>query len=507
MNVLLIAMSVLFLISVGISVYFYLRLRTTKENVPNISEIDAIKKASSIAKTKVEEAEKLALDLEKETQKEIENNRRKVREQEQELNIRENKIVNRSRELDKRKEELEKSEKEIDQKKEELKVKFDELNLQLEKIAQLTRDEAVELLKKEISEELTDWEIKKIKETEVEIKEKKQEISKKILVETMASSVVDYVSEATTTTLELSDESLKSRIIGRSGRNIRAFERITGVDVIIDEAPNEVTISCFDPIRREVAHIAMQKLLKTGKINPSSIEETIEKVKTEVLKEIKKTGEDMAFDAGFSDLPNEIIMLLGRFKYRYSYGQNMVKHTMEVIQIGEALANEVGADLKTVKLACLLHDIGKVAPKEGKQHHHISADIARKYWPENKQLLNAIEAHHEDIEAEYVEAEIVKIADIISSQRPGARRESYEDYVTRIRNLEDIANRQEGVKNAFAIRTGKEVRVIVNPEKVNDDKTKKMAYEIAKEIEKSGNYPGVVKVSVIREYRVKEEAK
>jgi len=322
----------------------------------------------------------------------------------------------------------------------------------------------------------------------------------------MLNSAVDYVADTTTTTLEIADDSMKSRIIGKSGRNVRAFERLTGVDVIIDESPNEVTISCFDPIRREVAAIALNKLVTTAKINPASIEETIDKVKKEILKEIKKTGEEMAYEAGFNDLPNEIIMLLGRFKYRFSYGQNLVKHTLEMVKLGESLALEVGADVQITKLACLLHDLGKVAPQEGKQHHHISAEVTGKYYTDDR-LINAIESHHFDIEAKYVESEIVRIADAISGARPGARKDSYEDYIKRIRALEDIAKKHGGVKEVFAIKAGKEVRVIVKPEEISDENTKVMAFEIAKEIEETQNYPGVIKVNVIREFRAMEEAK
>ncbi|MDQ6985904.1 MAG: ribonuclease Y [Candidatus Dojkabacteria bacterium] len=509
MNIFIIVLVLALAGAAAFAVYLYSQLnklkRTKKEKT--LTELEAIEKASKLAKEKLVKAEKEANEIEKRANTEIASARAKFKQQERLLDEKEEKLLKRSKQLDSRLDELEEKDKEIENQRSEIKSKVDDLKLQLEKVAGLTKEEAEEILKKEVEEDIGDWITKKIKESETEIKEKSEEISKKILVDTMLNSVVDYVAETTTTTIDIEDESLKSRVIGKSGRNVRAFERLTGVDVIIDESPNEVTISCFDPIRREVAAIALKKLLKTGKINPATIEETIKKVKTEVLKEIKKTGEELAFEAGFSDIPNEVILLLGRFKYRFSHGQNLVKHTLETVKIAEALANEVGANVRDVKLACLLHDVGKVMPQDGKNHGQISADIARKYWPKSKALANAVEAHHGDAESNYIEAELVQIANKISGSRPGARRESYEDYVKRLRTLEDIANKREGVKSSYAIQAGREVRVIVNPEKISDDKTKKMAFEIAKDIESSGNYPGAVKVSVIREYRTKSEAK
>ncbi len=487
--------------SVGVAAYLYKDIKQLKAKAGQLksqkplSELEAIEKASEIAKNKILEAEETASKL-----------RMQLKEQERILDERENKLLSRGKSLDSRFDDLDKKEKALESERSKIKELNDQLSTQLEKIAQLTKDEAVALLKKQAEVELTDWMARKIKESEQQIQLDVDEKSKEILVETMLNSAVDYVAETTTTTIEIPDESLKSRIIGKSGRNVRTFEKLTGVDIIIDESPTEVTISCFDPIRREVAAIALNKLVKTGKINPASIEETIDKVKKELLKEIRKTGEMMAYEAGFTDLPNELIMLLGRFKYRFSYGQNLVKHTLEMVKIGETLAKELGADVKISKMACLFHDLGKVAPEEGKQHHHISAEIVGKYYKDER-LINAIDAHHFDVEAKFIEAEIVRIADAISGSRPGARVDSYEDYIKRIRALEDIAIKHSGVKQAFAIQAGREVRVIVEPDQVSDEDTKVMAYKIAKEIEETQTYPGVIKVNVIREYRIIEEAK
>ncbi|MCA9386514.1 ribonuclease Y [Candidatus Dojkabacteria bacterium] len=506
MDPLTVILGLLLLVASAVAGYFFLQSKNT-EGGTRLSELEAIEKASNLAKEKIIEAEKKASEIEKDAQNASENLRKQLAEQEKVVTEREKKLIDRSKNLDERFDSLESKEKEIQDRKEEIKKIQDELGTKLEEIAKLSKEEAEKELKKKVEKELQDWTASKIRESEKQIQESAEEKAQKIVMEAMQQSAVDYVADTTTTTIDIQDESMKSRIIGKSGRNVRAFERITGVDVIIDESPTEITISCFDPIRREVAAIAMNKLVSTGKINPAAIEETIDKVKKDILKEIKKTGEDMAYEAGINDLPDEVIMMLGRFKYRFSYGQNLVKHTLEVVKLGEYIAKEIGADPEISKLACLLHDLGKVMPQEGKQHHHISAEIARKYFKDNERLANAIEAHHFDIDSKFIEAEVVRIADAISGARPGARKDSYEDYVKRIRALEDIANKHEGVKEAYAIRAGREVRVIVKPESVDDNGTKVMAHDIAKEIEESQSYPGVIKVNVIREVRATEEAK
>lgn len=472
-----------------------------------LSEEQAIEKASQIAKSKLLEAEKRILEMENKAHAAVRDLREKIKDQERILDERERKLIERAKVLDNRSDEIEKKERAVDQAKRDVAKNRELLGQKLEQVAQLTKQEAEEQLKQEVEQEMHDWVAKKIRESEEIVKSKSDEVSKEILVETMANAANDYVVESTTTTFTIDDEAVKGKIIGKEGRNIRTFEKLTGVDVIIDEAPNQVTLSCFDPIRREVGALTLKKLLEDGRVHPGAIEETVEKVKKDILKVIKKTGEDIAYETGFSNLPYEIIMLLGRFKYRFSFGQNLVKHTLEMVKMGEALAKEINADVQTTKLACLLHDIGKVAPEEGKQHHHISGEIARKHFKNNDKLFNAIEAHHGDIESKYIESEIVKIADAISGARPGARRDSYEDYVKRVRALEDIATKHQGVKEAYAIHAGREVRVIVRPESVTDEDTKVMAYKIAKEIEETQNYPGVIKVNVIRELRVQEEAK
>lgn len=379
---------------------------------------------------------------------------------------------------------------------------------ELEKVAGMPKEEAAKRLKEEIEEELDSWIGQEIRKREKQIQKESEEKSREILVNVMQKSATDFVVETTTTTFDIPDEGLKGKIIGKEGRNIRTFERLTGVDIVVDEAPNQVTISCFDPIRREVAALALKKLLEDGRVHPAAIESAIKNIKGDMVKEIRKTGEQLAYDAGFADLPDEIVMLLGRFKYRFSYGQNMVKHSLEMVNIGAQLANELGADVKMTKLACLLHDIGKVMTHEyeGKPHHHISGDIVRKYLRDEK-LANAVEAHHFDIEAKSLEAEIVRIADAISGSRPGARKDSYDEYIKRVTALENIAKQYDSVAEAFAVQAGREVRVVVKPDQANDKDTKALAHKIAREIEDTQSYPGTVKVTVIRETRVVEEAR
>ncbi|MCA9382532.1 ribonuclease Y, partial [Candidatus Dojkabacteria bacterium] len=378
----------------------------------------------------------------------------------------------------------------------------------LEEIAQLTREEAKKQLLDEVEKDISNDIAKKLREAEEKVKFEADDKSKNILVDAMQRAATDYVAETTVTTVEIPNDDMKGRIIGKEGRNIKTFERLTGVDIIVDDVPGVITLSCFDPVRREVAAISLQRLLKDGRVHPGTIEEMVHKVKVDIAKEIKKTGEEVAYEAGFPNLPEDVIKMLGRFKYRFSYGQNLIRHSMEMVKLGSYIASELDADVELTKLACLLHDIGKVViPEvEGKPHHHISGDVVRKNKMGEK-LANAVESHHGDIEPKSVEAIIVYVADAISGARPGARRDNYEEYVKRVRALEDTATSFDGVKEAYAIHAGREVRVICKSEETNDEDVKVLANKIAKEIEKSQTYPGQVKVNVIREVRAIDTAK
>jgi len=474
----------------------------------DISEEEAIKRSSVKAQNIILEAEKEASAIKEQTLDQARKSRLEIEQEEKRSDIRERQLIDRAKLLDQRFVEIEKRERGLEQAKTDVKKIRDQLVTQLDSIAQLTKEEARKLVLEQTEEELKSQIAKKIKEAEYTIQNESDEKAKEILVDAMQRSATDYVSEATATTIEIENEELKGKIIGKEGRNIRTFERLTGVDIIVDEAPNQVTLSCFDPIRREVAALSLQKLLKDGRVHPGSIEETIKGIKNDIAREIRRTGEKMAFDAGFPDLPPEIIKLLGRFKYRFSYGQNLIRHTLEMVNIGEQLATEIGANVNLTKKACLLHDIGKVLTHEieGKPHHHISGDIVRKYL-KDEVLANAVEAHHGDIKPTSVEAVLVSIADAISGARPGARKDNYDDYVKRIKALEDIAKQYEQVKEAYAIHAGREVRVIFKPENATDDDVTILTKKIADEIEKTQNYPGSVKITAIREFRVVEEAK
>jgi ribonuclease Y len=497
------------LIGAGIGAVIYFQLKKGSANTPRtLDEEEAMLMADSRAKAKILEAEKQALEIQAKTQAEAQKISDTLKQRESEIESREKSVIERAKNVDKRFDDLEVQEKSLEQAKKDVKKMRSQITEQLEKIAQLSQTEAEKILKEQVEQDLQEWTSKNIKEAEMKVKRESEERAKWILVDVMQKSATDYVAETTATTIDIPDEALKGKIIGKEGRNIRTFERLTGVDIIVDEAPNQVTVSCFDPIRREVAAIALQKLLQDGRVHPTAIEDTIKNVKKDLLKEIRKTGEKIAYDTGFHDLPDEIIMYLGRFKYRFSYGQNLVKHSLEMVNIGAQLASELGADVRLTKLACLLHDIGKVLTHEyeGKPHHHISGDIVRKYLKDEK-LANAVESHHGDIEPKSLEAIIVQIADQISGARPGARRDSYDDYVKRVTALEEIAKQYPSVKEAFAVQAGREVRVIVRPEESSDKDTKVLAQKIAKEIESTQSYPGTVKVTVIRELRVVEEAK
>lgn len=498
--------------SIGGAVYFFnltkgLQKKLDDKKFINLSEEEAIEKASVKAKNIVLEAEREADKIKVTAQEQTRAARKEVEEAERRVDERDKQLIERSKSLDDRFEKLEVQAHSLEQAKKDLRRIRDTLNSQLEKLSGLTREEAKEQLMKETEEELKSQIARKIKEAEYTIQNSADDKAKEILIDAMQRSATDYVSESTATTIEIDNEELKGKIIGKEGRNIRTFEKLTGVDIIVDEAPNQVTLSCFDPIRREVAALSLQKLLKDGRVHPGSIEETVKNIKTEIAKEIKRTGEKMAFETGYSDLPPEIIKLLGRFKYRFSYGQNLVKHTLEMVAIGEALATEIGADVNFTKKACLLHDIGKVLTHEieGKPHHHISGDIVRKYLKDEK-LANAVESHHGDIAPQSMEAVLVSIADAISGARPGARKDNYEDYIKRIKGLEDIAKQYQEVYEAYAIHAGREIRVIFKPNVTNDDDVTILTSKIAKEIEETQNYPGSVKVTAIREFRVEAEA-
>ena len=377
----------------------------------------------------------------------------------------------------------------------------------LEQLAGLSKDEAKQYLLEKLENEVKHEAAIMVKDIEAQAKENAEKTAKNIIAGAIQKCAADHVAEATVSVVNLPNEEMKGRIIGREGRNIRTLETLTGIDLIIDDTPEAVILSGFDPVRREIARLSLEKLIVDGRIHPARIEEMYEKAKKEVETQIKQEGENATFETGVHGLHPEIIKLLGKLRFRTSYGQNVLKHSIEVSHIAGLIAGELGADITMAKRAGLLHDLGKAADHEMEGSHvTIGADLAKKY-KESKDIVHAIMAHHGDIEATTVVAVIVQAADAISAARPGARRENIESYIKRLEKLEEIANSFEGVEKSFAIQAGREVRIMVSPENIKDDSITLIARDIVKKIENELEYPGQIKVNVIRETRAVEYAK
>ncbi len=478
-------------------------------NVHNIPTEEVEAAAKKIMSKRFSDAEEEIADLREREERRLKDIRKENAEHESILIEREKTLNKRSKILDDKSDELESKEKGLKEMNEKIEETRTQLKGELERISGLSREEATEKLKSEIDEDLKGYEAQKIRQAEKDIEATADEKAQKILVESMQRVATDYVGETTTKVIKVDDEKVKGRIIGKEGRNIRAFEQLTGVDVIVDESPNAIALSSFDPLRREIAYVAMNKLIGDGRIHPSSIEEAVRKAKNDISQEIKKNGQILADEAGWPDMDIGLMKLVGKMKYRSSYGQSLMSHTIEVIRIAEVLSTELGTDTALIKRAALLHDVGKVLThKVDSPHHHISGQIARKYMLDER-LVNAIEAHHLDIEPQGSEAVIIYLADAISGSRPGARKDSYEQYVQRIEGIESAAKDIGGdrIEEVFAIKAGREVRIIVKPKLVSDDEAVVMAKDIAQEIEKKQNYPGNVEVTVIRETRAIEVAR
>lgn len=437
---------------------------------------------------------------EEEKKKSLEKLEEQIRGREAKLDERLMKIESELANLDERREKISEREKNA----EELVIARSE---KLQEVAKMTKDQARDHLLKWAEEEFKEDIIGKIKEQRTLAQEEFDTWARKILVTTMERIASETSAEISIQPVKIAGEEMKGRIIGKEGRNIQAFEKLTGVDVIIDESPDTITLSCFDPVRRHMARVAMDRLIADGRIHPGKIEEIWEKVEKEVQKEIKEAGEQATRDAGIAGLHPDVVQIMGQLKYRTSFGQNVLKHSIEMANLAGLIAAEIGADANIARKAAFLHDIGKALDHDiPSPHHHISMDIARKYGA-SEVLINAIGAHHDDIEPKTVEAIIVRIADAISGSRPGARRDSHENYVKRITELENIAKGFEGVDKSFAIHAGREIRVLVRPDKVSDLDAVKLSKNIARKIEQDLKYPGVIKVNVIRETRVHELAK
>ncbi len=482
------------------------KIGRAEESVQKMIE-DASKKAETIRKETVlqakEEIHKLRTEFDKET-KERRNEQNKL---ERRLTQREENLEKKYEACEQREEQLNKRLKEVADIKEEVQKSLDKELAELERISELTKDEAKELLLEKVEQEARHDMAVKLRDIETKAKNEAEKKAKHIVSLAIQRCAADHVAESTVSVVNLPNDEMKGRIIGREGRNIRALETATGIDLIIDDTPEAVILSGFDPVRREVARIALEKLIIDGRIHPARIEEMVNKARKEVDQQIKEAGENAAFDMGIHNLHPELIKLLGRLRYRTSYGQNVLKHSLEVANLAAIMAAEIGADVKLAKRAGLLHDIGKAIDHEIEGPHvQIGADAAKKYR-ENADVVNAIAAHHGDVEAKTVEAVLVQAADAISAARPGARKETLENYVKRLENLEEIANSFAGVEKSFAIQAGREVRIIVKPDDIDDAGTALIARDICKKIEHDLDYPGQIKVNVIRETRSVDYAK
>jgi len=464
---------------------------------------EAKTKASGIVLKAQEEALRLA----EETKKE-ENDRRKGWEKtETRLGERETNLDNKLEELDRRAEGLRSQEDEVDSLKNEIRDIRTRQQDKLEKIAGLKKKEAAEKLmemtERDIKQDLTGL----ISKLQNDAKETAEEQAQLILVSAMERMSSEVTAERTVTAIKLTDDEMKGRIIGKEGRNIQALQRATGVDIMVDDTPGMIILSSFDPLRRQIARLTLEMLMKDGRIHPGRIEEVVAKAEKEIEKEVIRAGEDAAREVGVVGIPKEMIQLLGELKFRTSYGQNVLMHSTEMAHMAGLIAEEIGGDVRTTKIATLLHDVGKAVTHkiEGK-HHHIGAELARKYGMSDE-IVHAIEAHHDDVEATTVEALIVRVCDALSAARPGARNISAENFAERMRDLENIANGFPGIEKSFAISAGREVRVIVRPENVDDLSAIKLARDIANKIESTMQFPGTIKVNVIRETRAIEFAK
>ncbi len=467
----------------------------------------AVQTAESKKKEAILEAKDEIHKLRNEVDKELRERRAEVQRQER-------RIVQKEENLDKKTENLEKKEEVLAEKIKTADTRIEEVEMlkrsqleMLEKISGYSKEQAKVLLLQELEEQLTHEKAVKILEFEQKTRDESDNLAREIISGAIQRCAADHAAEATVSVVALPNDEMKGRIIGREGRNIRTLETITGVDLIIDDTPEAITVSSFDPVRREVARLTLEKLIQDGRIHPARIEEMFEKSKREVEQTIKQTGERAVVDAGVNGIHPELVKLLGKLKYRTSFGQNVLNHSLEVSYIAGLMAQELGADVKQAKRAGLLHDIGKALDREFEGTHiELGVEAAKKY-KENDKICHAIQAHHGEIEAKTIVAVLVQAADAISAARPGARRENVQNYIKRLEKLEEIATSFEGVEKSFAIQAGREIRIMVNPEQVSDEKMVIVARDIAKKIEDELEYPGQIKVNIVRENRVIDFAK
>ncbi len=482
------------------------KLKGAENEAKNIIEM-AQKEAENKKKEEIFNAKEEIMNARKDLDQEIRERRSEVQQQERRMIQKEENLEKKMELAEKKEKELMQKEEDVEKKKEELSDLIQNQMKELQRISGLSKEEAKKQLLSELEKTITAEKASLIRDLDNRAKETADKNAREILGYAIQKCAADHTSETTVSIVALPNDEMKGRIIGREGRNIKALETLTGIDLIIDDTPEAVVISGFDPLRREVAKIALEKLINDGRIHPAKIEEMVEKAKEEVEATIKEEGERAVIETGVVGLHPDLVKLIGKLKYRTSYGQNVLNHSIEVSNLARIMAEELGLDPKLARRAGLLHDIGKALDHDMEGTHvEIGVDILKKY-KENENVINAVEAHHGDVEPKTIEAVLVQAADAISASRPGARRETLETYIKRLESLEKIADSFEGVEKSFAIQAGREVRIIVKPEQISDDQMTLMARDVAKKVEDEMEYPGQIKVNVIRETRVVEYAK
>lgn len=486
----------------GLTVYNQQKGATASANADKVIS-DAKHKASDIVLKAKDEAMKVTEDAKKDEDE----RRREIKKAENRVADRETNLDRKLEDLDKRSEKLRREEDDVENLKDEIKSIRTKQQEKLEKIAKLTKKDAADKLMAMTERDIKNDLVGLVSKLQQDAMSDAEERAQTILLTTMERMSSDVTAERTVTAVKLTDDEIKGRIIGKEGRNIQALQRATGVDIMVDDTPGMIILSSFDPIRRQVARLSLEMLMKDGRIHPGRIEEVVEKAQKQLDKEINRAGEDAAREVGVVGIPKELLRLMGELKFRTSYGQNVLKHSTEMTHMAGLIAEEIGANVRIAKTATFLHDMGKAVTHkiEGK-HHHIGAELARKYGM-SEEIVHCIEAHHDDIEATTPEALIVRICDALSAARPGARNISAENFAERMRDLENVATSFEGIDKAYAISAGREVRVIVKPQSIDDLSAIKLARDIATKIESTMQYPGTIKVNVIRETRAIEFAK
>ncbi len=513
MNIAIVIIAVLISGVVFVPVGMMLRKKTAESKIQSAEQeakkiLDSAKKdAESLKKEEIIKAKEEIMNARNELDQEIKERRGDVQQQERRMIQKEENLDKRSEKLENKEKEIAKKDEEIEERKKELEEEISKQIVELERISGLTRDEAKEQILNEIDKQITNEKALLIRELNEKYKEEADKNAKEIIGYAIQKCAADHTSETTVSIVSLPNDDMKGRIIGREGRNIKAIETLTGIDLIIDDTPEAVVISGFDPLRREVAKLALEKLIEDGRIHPAKIEEMVEKAKEEIAAVIKSEGERAVLETGVMGLNPELVKLIGKLKYRTSYGQNVLNHSIEVSNLARIMAEELGLDANLARRAGLLHDIGKALDHDMEGTHvEIGVEILRKF-KENEKVINAVEAHHGDVEPQTIEAALVQAADAISASRPGARRETLEAYIKRLEQLESIANTFEGVDKSFAIQAGREVRIMVKPDKISDSQMVVLARDIAKKIENEMDYPGQIKVNMIRETRTIDYAK